>query len=83
MILRWGIDSGIDMQDTTTSAQRRDRVPRVAAMAYLAARQQYIFINRAGEGFLRALRVRAFDHIQRQSLAFFDRIQVGCARSRA
>ena len=45
--------------------------------AYFASRQQYVLINRAGEGFLRALRVRVFDHIQRQSLAFFDRNKSG------
>ncbi len=36
-----------------------------------------MLINRAGEGFLRSLRVRVFDHIQRQSLAFFDRNKSG------
>ena len=43
----------------------------------MAARQQYILINRAGEGFLQALRIRVFDHIQKQSLAFFDRNKSG------
>ena len=49
----------------------------VVAGAYFASRQQYVLINRAGEGFLPRLRVRVFDHIQRQSLAFFDRNKSG------
>ena len=82
VIVRYGIDSGIDMQDTTTLRNAVFAYIVVVALAYLAARQQYIFINRAGEGFLRALRVRTFDHIQRQSLGFFDRYQSGVLISR-
>ena len=82
VIVRYGIDSGIDMQDTTTLRNAVFAYIAVVAMAYLAARQQYIFINRAGEGFLRSLRVRTFDHIQRQSLGFFDRYQSGVLISR-
>ena len=82
VIVRYGIDSGIDMQDTTTLRNAVFAYIAVVALAYLAARQQYIFINRAGEGFLRALRVRTFDHIQRQSLGFFDRYQSGVLISR-
>jgi len=82
VIVRYGIDSGIDMKDTTTLRNAVVAYIVVVALAYLAARQQYIFINRAGEGFLRALRVRTFDHIQRQSLGFFDRYQSGVLISR-
>jgi len=82
VIVRYGIDNGIDMKDTTTLRNAVLAYIAVVIMAYLAARQQYIFINRAGEGFLRALRVRTFDHIQRQSLGFFDRYQSGVLISR-
>ncbi len=82
VIVRYGIDSGIDMKDATTLHNAVIAYIVVVALAYLAARQQYIFINRAGEGFLRALRVRTFDHIQRQSLGFFDRYQSGVLISR-
>ncbi|MDG1265194.1 MAG: ABC transporter ATP-binding protein [Ilumatobacter sp.] len=82
VIVRYGIDSGIDMKDTTSLRNAVIAYSVVVALAYLAARQQYIFINRAGEGFLRALRVRTFDHIQRQSLGFFDRYQSGVLISR-
>ena len=54
----------------------------IVAAAYLASRQQYVLINRAGEGFLQTLRVRVFDHIQRQSLAFFDKNKSGVLISR-
>jgi ABC-type multidrug transport system fused ATPase/permease subunit len=39
-------------------------------------------VNRAGEGFLRALRVRLFGHIQQQPLAFHDRNKSGVLVSR-
>ena len=39
-------------------------------------------INHAGEGFLRDLRVRVFDRLQAQSLAFFDRNKAGVLVSR-
>jgi ATP-binding cassette, subfamily B, bacterial len=78
VILGWAIDNGITPPGDT--AVLRNAVIFYLALtivAYLAARQQYILINRAGEGFLRALRIRVFDHIQKQSLAFFDRNKSG------
>jgi ATP-binding cassette, subfamily B, bacterial len=77
VILRWGIDSGITPGDSTVLRNAVLAFLGVTAMSYLAARQQFIFVNRAGEGFLRALRIRVFDHIQKQSLAFFDRNKSG------
>ena len=77
VILRWGIDHGIEPGDSTVLRNAVIVFFAITAMSYLAARQQFILINRAGEGFLRALRVRVFDHIQKQSLAFFDRNKSG------
>ena len=77
VILRWGIDSGITPGDSSVLRNAVIVFLAITAMSYLAARQQFILINRAGEGFLRALRVRVFDHIQKQSLAFFDRNKSG------
>lgn len=77
VILRWGIDNGIEPGDRTVLRNAVLVFFGITAMAYFAARQQFILINRAGEGFLRALRVRVFDHIQKQSLAFFDRNKSG------
>jgi ATP-binding cassette subfamily B protein len=82
LLVRYGIDSGIDAGDRTVLRNAVISYVVVVVVAYLAARQQYIFINRAGEGFLRALRVRTFDHIQKQSLGFFDRYQSGVLISR-
>ena len=77
VILRWGIDDGIGPGDTTVLRNAVLVFLGLTLMAYLSARQQFILINKAGEGFLRALRVRVFDHIQKQSLAFFDRNKSG------
>ncbi len=77
VILRWGIDHGIEPGDSTVLRNAVIVFFAITAMSYLAARQQFILINKAGEGFLRALRIRVFDHIQKQSLAFFDRNKSG------
>ena len=78
VILGWAIDNGITPPgDTGVLRNAVIFYMGLTVVAYLAARQQYILINRAGEGFLRALRIRVFDHIQKQSLAFFDRNKSG------
>jgi len=78
VILGWAIDNGITPPgDKTVLRNAVIFFLVLTAMAYVAARQQYILINRAGEGFLQALRIRVFDHIQKQSLAFFDRNKSG------
>ena len=77
VILRWGIDHGIEPGDKEVLRNAVLVFVGLTLMAYLSARQQFILINKAGEGFLRALRVRVFDHIQKQSLAFFDRNKSG------
>ena len=82
VIVGWGIDHGIDPGDRGALARASIAYVAVVVVAYVAGRQQYVFVNRAGEAFLRALRVRVFDHIQRQSLAFFDRHQSGVLISR-
>lgn len=54
----------------------------VVVVNYLVGRQQYLAINTAGEGFLRDLRVRVFDRLQAQSMAFHDRNKAGVLVSR-
>ena len=49
---------------------------------YLLSRQQYLAVNIAGEGFLRELRLRVFDRLQAQSMAFYDRNKAGVLVSR-
>ncbi len=52
------------------------------AIGYVVGRLQYLTINRAGEGFLRDLRVAVFDRLQAQSMAYFDRNKAGVLVSR-
>jgi ATP-binding cassette, subfamily B, bacterial len=82
LLLRYGIDNGIRVDDAAALNAAIVAYVAVAVVAYVGSRQQYVFVNRAGEGFLRGLRVRLFDHIQRQSLAFFDRNKAGVLVSR-
>ena len=82
LLLRYGIDQGIRVGDAGPLNVAIAAYVGVAVVAYVGSRQQYVFVNRAGEGFLRTLRVRLFDHIQRQSLGFFDRNQAGVLVSR-
>ena len=82
VIIGYGIDSGIEGEDVTKLRNAVFGYFAAVVVTYVAARQQYIFVNRAGENFLRALRIRVFGHIQRQSLAFYDRYQSGVLVSR-
>ena len=77
VILGWAIDNGIRPKDSDVLRNAVIFYMGLTVVSYFSARQQYILINRAGEGFLRDLRIRVFDHIQRQSLAFFDRNKSG------
>ena len=77
LLVRYGIDHGIDASNSGVLRNAVIAYLIVVAVAYVASRRQYVLINRAGEGFLKVLRVRVFDHIQRQSLAFFDRNKSG------
>ncbi|MCU0261153.1 MAG: ABC transporter ATP-binding protein, partial [Ilumatobacteraceae bacterium] len=82
LLVRFAIDEGIADDDVGTLNLAVGVYVAVVVIAYLGARQQYVFVNRAGEGFLRDLRVRVFDQLQRQSLAFYDRHLAGVLVSR-
>lgn len=82
LLIRYGIDQGISAGDRGALDLAIGLYVAVAAVSYLGSRQQYVFVNRVGEGFLRSLRLRLFSHIQRQSLAFFDRNKAGVLVSR-
>jgi len=82
VFVRYGIDEGIRAGEAGPLNLAVVGYVAVTIVAYLAARQQYVYVNRAGEAFLRALRVRVFRHIQRQPLAFFDRWKAGVLVSR-
>jgi ATP-binding cassette subfamily B protein len=82
LLLRYGIDHGIRAGDAGALDLAIGLYVGIAIVAYFGSRQQYVYVNRAGEGFLQSLRLRLFAHIQRQSLAFFDRNQAGVLVSR-
>ena len=82
LLVRTGIDDGIKVGD-------RDMLDRtviayivVAVLAYFVYRFQVVTISRIGENFLRDLRIRVFDHLQRLSMPFYDREKAGVVVSR-
>ena len=82
LLVRSGIDDGIkdgdrDHLDLTVVAY-----VAVAVVAYVAYRFQVVTISRIGENFLRDLRIRVFDHLQRLSMPFYDREKAGVIVSR-
>ena len=77
VLVRHGIDSGIKAKDTRTLNVTVIAYLVVVAIAYVIGRMQYVVLNKAGEGFLRLLRVKVFAQLQRQSMAFFDREKAG------
>jgi ATP-binding cassette subfamily B protein len=82
VFVRYGIDEGIREGESGPLNAAVVGYVLVTVVAYFAGRQQYVYVNRAGEAFLRTLRVRVFRHIQRQPLAFFDRWKAGVLVSR-
>ncbi|MEO5901704.1 MAG: ABC transporter transmembrane domain-containing protein, partial [Ilumatobacteraceae bacterium] len=54
----------------------------IVIVNYFVGRKQYLAINNAGEAFLRDLRIRVFDRLQAQSMAFYDRNKAGVLVSR-
>jgi ATP-binding cassette subfamily B protein len=77
LLVRFGIDTGIRTTDRSALGIAVAGFALAIALAYIGSRRQYVLINRAGEGFLRELRLRLFAHIQRQSLGFFDENKAG------
>ncbi|HEY7627428.1 MAG TPA: ABC transporter transmembrane domain-containing protein, partial [Ilumatobacteraceae bacterium] len=82
VLVKVGIDHGIRTGSTRNLNIAVAAYVVVVAIGYLTGRLQYLAINRAGEGFLRDLRVAVFDRLQAQSMAFFDRNKAGVLVSR-
>ncbi len=82
-LVRFAIDHGLT-PPTDVRAVNVAVVAWVVVMivAYFLGRAQQLTINRAGEGFLRDLRVRTFGHLLRQSMSFYDREKAGVLVSR-
>jgi ATP-binding cassette, subfamily B, bacterial len=77
VFVKYGIDRGIRRDNGTALNLAVAGYVTVVVIGYFVGRQQYLAINKAGEGFLRDLRVAVFDRLQAQSMAFFDRNKAG------
>lgn len=82
VFVKFGLDHGIQDRSATALNLAVGGYLTIVALGYVVGRLQYLAINRAGEGFLRDLRVAVFDRLQAQSMAFFDRNKAGVLVSR-
>src|SRR3546814_489264 len=82
LLVRHGIDAGIKEEDGGALDAAVIGYVIVAALSYVTYRFQVLLISRIGESFLRDLRVRVFDHLQRLSMPFYDREKAGVIVSR-
>ena len=82
VLVKIGLDSGIAGASATALNLAVGGYALTVLLAYAVGRLQQLSINRAGEGFLRDLRVAVFDRLQAQSMAFFDRTKAGVLVSR-
>jgi ATP-binding cassette subfamily B protein len=82
LLLRYAIDHGIKDGNGRVLDWLIVVYLAITAFGYVVGRLQYLAINRAGEGFLRSLRLTVFGRMQRQSMAFFDREKAGVLVSR-
>ncbi|HAP77934.1 MAG TPA: hypothetical protein DCR14_17855, partial [Acidimicrobiaceae bacterium] len=82
VFVKLGLDRGIGGNSPSTLNIAIVGYAVTIVVAYIVGRLQYLAINRAGEGFLRDLRVTVFDRLQAQSMAFFDRNKAGVLVSR-
>jgi ATP-binding cassette subfamily B protein len=81
-LVRYGIDHGINEGDAAALNAAAIGYVVVAVLAYVTHRIQITLISRVGEDFLRRLRIRVFDHLQRLSMPFYDRSKAGVLVSR-
>ncbi len=82
LIVRFAIDHGLAKGNSAALNKSIVAYLLVAVVAYLVARLQIMGVGRIGEGFLRDLRVRVFNHMQSLSLGFFEREKAGVLISR-
>jgi ATP-binding cassette, subfamily B, bacterial len=82
LLVRFGIDHGINDRDAGALNAAVAGYVVVAVLAYVTNRSQISLISRVGEDFLRSLRIRVFDHLQRLSMPFYDRSKAGVLVSR-
>jgi ATP-binding cassette subfamily B protein len=76
------IDDGIARGSARTLNLAIASYVAVKIIAYFVQRAEIVVVSQVGEGYLRDLRVRVFDHLQRMSLGFLDRYRSGVLVSR-
>ncbi|MGD9704746.1 MAG: ABC transporter ATP-binding protein [Acidimicrobiia bacterium] len=81
-LVKIGIDDGIRGNSRRALDAAVIGYIAVTCVGWVLSQAQIRAVSRAGEGFLRDLRVRVFDHLQQQSMAFFDREKAGVLVSR-
>jgi len=81
-IVKYGIDEGLNKNDPAALDRAVGVYVLVAVVAYGIYRSLIMVLSRAGEGYLRDLRVRVFDHLQALSMPFYDRSKAGVLVSR-
>lgn len=77
LLVRRGIDKGIDANDTAVLNQSVFLYIGVALLALVLGRISILVVARVGEAFLRDLRVRVFRHLTRLGLDFFEKEKTG------
>ncbi|MDZ7675731.1 MAG: ABC transporter transmembrane domain-containing protein [Acidimicrobiales bacterium] len=77
-----GIDDGIKAGDGDLLNRTVIAYIVISILGYFAFRAQVVAIASIGEDFLRDLRIKVFDHIQRLSMPFYDREKAGVVVSR-
>jgi len=82
LLVAYAIDQGLGHHDATAIDLAAIGLLVVSVVALLCGRAQLLIVTRAGEKFLRALRVRVFDHLLAMSLGFFDSEPTGRLVSR-
>ncbi|MBI2706673.1 MAG: ABC transporter ATP-binding protein [Actinobacteria bacterium] len=82
LLIKYGIDRGITGEDGQALNRAVIGYVIIGVLAYLSYRMLVMTMSRAGEGFLRDLRRRLFDHLQRLSMTFYDRHKAGILVSR-
>jgi ATP-binding cassette, subfamily B, bacterial len=81
-LVKFGIDRGITERDAGNVDLAVAGYVVVAILAYVTYRIQIRLISLVGEDFLRSLRIRVFEHLQRLSMPFYDRSKAGVLVSR-
>ena len=81
-LVKVGIDRGISKDNAAFLDATVVAYIVVALIVYLCNRKQVVLVSRIGEGVLRDMRRRVFDHLMRLSMPFYDREKAGVVVSR-